>query len=166
MAYSLSYFKKRVAYLNKTYGTSFSPKRLYEIYQRTGRLPESLPDITKLPDPRPHAERVYYAYEGAATTANQSRFYQLGQANRYVGALLWAEGGYISPGGKTVYKQDRDGNWLAWNISRPGSPSAVQAPQKGSVQLTASKTRQLIVSKAEDIHAKTKEHPSRGYTSI
>lgn len=163
MAYSLSWWKKRTAALNKQYGTSLSPRRLKEIYERTGTLPSNVAQVQNLPDPRAYGR--FMQYEQAALTSNQAIFYQLGNANRYVKRVLWGEstGGYITAGG-TVYGYE-DGAWKSWapNSKEPKEVSHLPTNIK---PLTSTTTRELIIAKAKEIHAKYKEHPGRGYLSV
>lgn len=159
---SLSYFKKRTAYLNNTYGTSLSPTRLWGIYQRTGQLPANIPDILSAPDPRTEAGRA--GYTALSEESVKMTFARLGEANRYVERIRWGTGGYISQGGNITY-QLVNGQWYKMG-ARDSQPVKSENPPRNARKLTATEAKNLIAEKAKEIKAKTKDHPSRGYLSM
>lgn len=160
--FSLSWFKKRTAYLNKTFGTSYSPKALHSIYQHTGQMPQA---FSELPDPRGKID-VAPLYEDAFTESLRSRFAQLGRANNYVQSVLDGIGGWISPNGSRVYIGSANGIMSKVTNRPAASPAAwtaVNEIPKGARPLTPRLAYDLIKAKAKAIQEKEKTHPHAGY---
>lgn len=163
---SLSWFKHRTDYLNKAYGTSYSPKMLHSIYVHTGEMP---PGFRELPDSRSLTPKKIKAYDEAFAGSLRTRFRQLGKASNYVQTVLDAIGGWVSPAGSRFY-QEEGGVIYTKAPKRPGEfPNGwapVRSVPKGAQHLTPRLAYELIRAKAKEIQEREKPNPSERYKSF
>lgn len=164
---SLSWFKKRTAYLNKQFGTTYRPTILHSIYKNTGQIPA---EFSQLPDPRGKGA-MPVLYERAFAESLQSRFRQLAAASNYVDSILETlrfGGGYIAANHRRVYTPAPGGGFLVRETNRPATPASLQFVQsipKDAIPLTPLLAYDLIKERAKQIHTKTKNNPHAGYKS-
>lgn len=163
--YSLSWFKKRTAEINKLAGTKISPTQLYRT-QRTSILAHELIAEQTARETAAREERTRLTAPNYAqivrdrTVAVWSAF---ASSNNYAAGILqaYAEGGYfISPSGDRIYRE-YDGSWFAYDPATmdfkllKGKPNA--AP------LTAENVNKTLAKVSKKARTQRANKPTENY---
>lgn len=145
---SLSWYKKRVASLNKALGTKYSPTEIYRAEQIKGYDTDIGRALEALGDPRSKGATVNIS-AGAALLIQQ-QWSALSANNAYVYWVSNSVGGYISRDGTSVYTQDARGDWYKTNI-RSGDAVQIDGEPVGEIRLTPAVANELLQAKAQEL---------------
>lgn len=154
--HSLSWYKKRVAALNKIMGSEYRPTQIYKAEQVYHTKTEIGYLLAVVGDPR--SQKAAKEYESGATIFMRSHWAPLSANNRYVNVVLSSIGQYISKDDRTIYFFDRtEAAWYEEDIAtldisplidEDGAPTT---PPKSAIRLTAREAEKRIEAKAEEI---------------
>lgn len=145
---SLSWYKKRVAALNKALGSKYSPTEIYRAEQVKGYDTDIGRALEALGDPRGKGSEANIS--AGAVILIKEQWPALAANNVYVYAVSNSVGGYISQDGTTTYTQDARGNWYQTDI-RSGDTVQIDGEPTGAIRLTPATANKLLQAKAQEL---------------
>ena len=154
--YSLSWFKKRTAALNKALGTKYSPKELYKYQDRSvvARMLEEAGDPRSKKYKPPVKEFIDLRWSNFISNTNVGK--NLDKA--------FSSGGFISAGGDRVYVQE-NGTWMSYNV-RGGAGRSIKTLPKDAQPLNGKRMEQELRKVAERLKKFKSDHPLTDYTRV
>lgn len=166
--YSLSWFKKRTAEINKLAGTNISPRQLYRT-QKTSILAQELVAEQKAREAaarQAHTRIKAPDYTKIVHDRTVNVWASFASVNVYASNLLQAyeEGNFmVSPNGSRLYGE-YDGQWFTYNPMtmdfKPLKSRPIAEP------LTADRVNRILADVAKKAKAHTKAKPVEYYTNV
>lgn len=168
--YSLSWFKKRTAAINKIAGTKLSPTQLYKAQKTSPLARDLIADVTRREAAAQASGRRRLSapdYAGIAKDRALNIWAGFASSNRYASGLLGAlkEGGhFISANGNTLYRE-YNGHWFSID-PRTGALRELKQQPRGAHPLTVKDVNEQLNKTAKNARKYRQNTPTQNYQNV